>query len=912
MNKESKCLTDNKELFEIISGTLDTEDNLDSQRHKYNVKRGKVLLKMLSTVNSPDDITSWLEDIQFYGNFYIFHDYFIVRRNTSKKEVVNVNDLPDLKDILDPKLFSIVHAQTELMNWLNNFSTSKGLKDLNRLKQLSLPFLYYIAKLHNVLHKPEYQVGEIYHQDDMAAPADISLIDLYMIQKGIDSEEEAIDEFADRNNIPEEIFKPVKIDKRTHWRQKMPSCHGSIEQHEYIEFRDRNLLLGNILVDENGIIAPETYWSNHRNFIGHPLRVPFSDKYPVWHLDEMQNNKNATVYLTDSLCMAYQSDKQTRAKIKELDDKIEYLQNMIDGKLELSQEKDLIDKLLNTREVVIDKLPEDILKIIRDKYNDSDHESIIKKIYYIAIKVVSSPIWQKQYEAEDDSGKEKIFEKLFMSLKYWRFNEKSKLDQMDTAKEIDIPSKIYGYIESIMQYIPQFKQIHNETQNYFDKKRSYLIHITEVNKKLKNIIWSGWYGEKHTAKNVDWKPLKNRDVYYIIRKLRKNDYLMALAMHSKLENIKFLIKSENSNPKRNQLKLLPVEQFRGIAEKKFKITNKDIKSFFDEENSIDIINKPSRYNPKEKKVETLPKNDFLLSPLIKEKSISLLYSEPGVGKSWIALSIAQSLCNSCSTFLSNVGWRAYSPKRVLIIDSEMSERVFLERLGAMDKHYEEMSKEENNGKKINKGSIEYKLVAQDDWDLTSEDGEHRAQINKWLRLGKKEKIDYLILDNLSTLSGYNDSAKSWKNLFSWLQRIKEKGCSTIILHHANKTTGDQRGSSLKAATVDNIIRVRKALPGKKSNLAVTFKIEKARDAHSEALEPFTVFLKFTNGNAKWKTPYAKGIKSISNAKRNKMICQALKSQAFSQQIIADYFGIDIGTIKGIIADEKAKKPKTNR
>lgn len=53
-----------------------------------------------------------------------------------------------------------------MFKWLDNYSpfTSKAEKDLNNLKQLSLPFLYYIAKQHNVLYKPEYQVGEIYHQ----------------------------------------------------------------------------------------------------------------------------------------------------------------------------------------------------------------------------------------------------------------------------------------------------------------------------------------------------------------------------------------------------------------------------------------------------------------------------------------------------------------------------------------------------------------------------------------------------------------------------------------------------------------------------------------------------------------------------------------------------------------------------
>ena len=144
-------------------------------------------------------------------------------------------------------------------------------------------------------------------------------------------------------------------------------------------------------------------------------------------------------------------------------------------------------------------------------------------------------------------------------------------------------------------------------------------------------------------------------------------------------------------------------------------------------------------------------------------------------------------------------------------------------------------------------------------------------------------------------------------MFDWLQSLRKNNCSTLIVHHANKTTGDQRGSSIKSATVDNVIRVKKALPGQKNNIAVSINIEKGRDAYGEALDPFTVMLKFSKNKVAWTSTKAKGVKEVSLIERNKMILDSLATGAFSQQIIADYFGINVQTLKAIVAAEKIKR-----
>lgn len=73
------------------------------------------------------------------------------------------------------------------------------------------------------------------------------------------------------------------------------------------------------------------------------------------------------------------------------------------------------------------------------------------------------------------------------------------------------------------------------------------------------------------------------------------------------------------------------------------------------------------------------------------------------------------------------------------------------------------------------------------------------QISQWLNDEAEagRPVDLLILDNLSTLTGFNDSAKSWNTLFSWMKTLKEKRkhpCSVLVVHHSNKK-GEQRGTS---------------------------------------------------------------------------------------------------------------------
>ena len=192
---------------------------------------------------------------------------------------------------------------------------------------------------------------------------------------------------------------------------------------------------------------------------------------------------------------------------------------------------------------------------------------------------------------------------------------------------------------------------------------------------------------------------------------------------------------------------------------------------------------------------------------------------------------------------SKTSWLAPKPRRVVYIDSEMTEYHFKKRLQILSQMYQ--SDHQN---------LSFKLVADENMNLADEESGYCDQISQWLNDEAEagRPVDLLILDNLSTLTGFNDSAKSWNMLFSWMKTLKEKRkhpCSVLVIHHSNKK-GDQRGTSAKTATVDNVIKLEHQDSTTANSIAFEVTIEKGRDMENMP-DPFTVELQLpTRGNAK--------------------------------------------------------------
>jgi len=899
------------------SHAFDKDDDGNTEIHKRHVKRGKVLLKLLSTIGNAS-FFEWLKKANTVGNFYEFDDYRIVKKSTLKKDVLNIDDLP-----------KIIKASQELMASGSEFEQFLKKTDLvergYNIKDIGhfFPaFTMLLGKMCNIIQTPKYQVGEIYTHDDMVQPtSDVDLINLYKIQERIETYDEAVDRLATLPfiNVSDDIFKAPELDARKHWAFHPVTADSyklkRSSQFQYIEFHDNDKLQGSVLINDNGLIKPQTYWSNDYNCPGRPLAIPFPIPYPLWNKDLIDKNKDTTVFLTDSLCTAYHAYNSINNELKE----IEFRLNILKQKDSVCYQHAIDENFENElREYVIQKLKEFDPNFEIYNYEISRH---YLAEYHEARAILRTGLKMFKFtdlELGNDITTYKDLPDLALAkdldeIKKCFTNHGNKLN-ID-LKELNIKKKFYVFKKAYMlieEYIQQCQE----------KDKKEIKSLEEQIAKKGIFIWSSWYGGANTVVDVDYSPLRHRNVVYIIRCHNEKDYSTAFKFYQKAHKLagckitfvdyecivcqspkerKKLIRHCIGDDNLYQSPFMDETCFLDIAQEKFSINFNTITI---KENTTKVIDAPDAYDT-QKDHAVLKENEFILSPLIRENSISLLYSEPGVGKTWLALSIANSLVYGCNTFTSGIGWDALRPRRVLLIDSEMSLNSFFNRLRMLKDYYGNMVAMKEHHSPL---QLYYKLVAQEGWDLADEDDTYRDRITKWLKLGCKDQIDFLILDNLSTLSGFNDSGKSWKQLFVWLQNLRDRGCSSLILHHANKTTGDQRGSSIKSATVDNIIRVRKALPGKNNNVAISIEIEKGRDAYGAALNPFNVMLKVEKGKASWATTMAKGTQSVSNAERNRQIMQTLKSGAFSQQIIADYFGLELSTLKGIV--RKANEHET--
>jgi putative DNA primase/helicase len=188
----------------------------------------------------------------------------------------------------------------------------------------------------------------------------------------------------------------------------------------------------------------------------------------------------------------------------------------------------------------------------------------------------------------------------------------------------------------------------------------------------------------------------------------------------------------------------------------------------------------------------VPAREMLLSPILPERSLAMLYAPNGVGKSWLGISIGLAVAAGEPL----LRWSAPRKSKVLYVDGEMPLVSLQERLGDISAGF---------GTDIpNDG---FRILAADNIEgginLSLEEG-HQA-LEPLL-----EDIDLIILDNLSTLLTSRSEAASdaWVPIQTWLLRLRREGISVLLIHHAG-TNGRQRGTSRREDALDTVIALRR-------------------------------------------------------------------------------------------------------
>jgi KaiC/GvpD/RAD55 family RecA-like ATPase len=274
----------------------------------------------------------------------------------------------------------------------------------------------------------------------------------------------------------------------------------------------------------------------------------------------------------------------------------------------------------------------------------------------------------------------------------------------------------------------------------------------------------------------------------------------------------------------------------------------------------------------------IKEREMLLSPILPEKGLVMVYAYRGVGKTHVALGIGYTVASG-GTFLK---WSAPKARRVLLVDGEMPAASLRERLAGIVAAAKQEA--EPDAMRVIAGDlVEHGGIG------NLADPAVQAELDKHLA-----GIDLLILDNLSSLTAVirDNDQESWTTIQQWLLRLRRRGISVLLVHHAGKA-GEQRGTSRREDVLDASISLRRPSDYIASEGArFEVHIEKGRAITGDAAKPFEAKLTADpDGRPRWV------MHEIADVQKARV--EALVADGLSVRDIAEETGIPKSTVHRI-------------
>ncbi|MBO0333496.1 AAA family ATPase [Sneathiella sp. CAU 1612] len=215
----------------------------------------------------------------------------------------------------------------------------------------------------------------------------------------------------------------------------------------------------------------------------------------------------------------------------------------------------------------------------------------------------------------------------------------------------------------------------------------------------------------------------------------------------------------------------------------------------------------------------IPNPKPLLGSWLTNQQINMIYAPSGVGKSMFAMSIAIAVAGGGEY----LGWKADGCSKVLIVDGEMDMSDLRDRAILLSGSIENLDLKAASS---NLSFLPFQGQADNvNWPDLAEPDDHQRIINRI----KNEKIDLVILDNLSTLAGVENEndASAWRPVNELLRKIKRLGCTPIMVHHSRKgnsvNSDGYRGSQILSVLLSSNIML-EAPEGAQSSGGASFKV----------------------------------------------------------------------------------------
>jgi KaiC/GvpD/RAD55 family RecA-like ATPase len=230
---------------------------------------------------------------------------------------------------------------------------------------------------------------------------------------------------------------------------------------------------------------------------------------------------------------------------------------------------------------------------------------------------------------------------------------------------------------------------------------------------------------------------------------------------------------------------------------------------------------------------------FVLDPILPVKSIAMLYSWRGSGKTFFLLELTYSVASGAGNVFC---WDIPEARPVLYIDGEMDSTELQDRVRQIVVAHET---------KMPKPGM-MRFITPDLEERTPEiiTAEGRRRIEDQLKGG-----ELVILDNLSSLipSGEERETEDWAIVQEWLLKLRRCGFTTLFAHHAGKG-GGQRGTSNREDVLNLVINLRRPADyTPEDGLRAEVHFEKIRGrVNGSAVQPFELKLELDqDGRACW-------------------------------------------------------------